>query len=184
LTGLYASHLTLIGIDIPIAGAVHMTLVAAGAAQQTCRLGGEVEPCSDILTVENGTVTGADPASGDAGVSVFPFYCSLSGVLDCQHRELVNGWMQCASCPGAVADGGAACANGANPAERFAGTLTAQYDSTTASFVGAWNAALAGNDGGSPGPDGGPASSYLSDSGTYGSSGAFGGSGTWTAAGP
>jgi hypothetical protein len=66
----------------------------------------------------------------------------------------------------------------------FAGPMTASYDYGTVSFVmGAWNGseALAGNDGGSPGPDGGPLSNYLSDSGLYIGPGQFGGSGAWSA---
>jgi hypothetical protein len=54
---------------------------------------------------------------------------------------------------------------------------------TAGTFVnGVWNAAeaLAGNDGGSPGPDGGPPSAYLSDAG-YGFLMRYGGAGTWKA---
>jgi len=63
---------------------------------------------------------------------------------------------------------------------------TASYDSGSHAFVmGAWNAAeaLAGNDGGSPGPDGGPIADYLSDSGYLGA-GDYRGQGMWSAEHP
>jgi hypothetical protein len=112
-----------------------------------------------------------------------PFFCTVTGKLDCQARKLVDGWIQCTYCVGPVADGGAACAVVGG---HFAGPMTADYDANAHAFVmGTWNGAeaLAGNDGSSPGPDGGPLSSYLSDSGYLGP-GQFGGSGTWTAIAP
>ena len=51
-------------------------------------------------------------------------------------------------------------------------------------MMGTWNGAeaLAGNDGTKPGPEGGPVSDSLSDSGLYLGPNDFGGSGTWNAA--
>ncbi len=63
--------------------------------------------------------------------------------------------------------------------------MTASYDVGTKAFVmGTWNGAeaLAGNDGTMPGPDGGPISAYLTDSGVYLGPNSFGGSGVWGAA--
>jgi hypothetical protein len=194
-TGEYTSHLTGVGIPIPVAGTVNLTLVQAGSAGTTCTLAGESKDCSDVFPVESGTVTGVDDAlnTGDAAIGGFPFFCTMTGALDCDGRKLVNGWVQCTYCIGPVSDGGLGCAlsNGVGGTTgvggHFAGPVTANYDAGAVAFVmGHWNAseALAGNDGGTPGPDGGPPSLYLSDSGTYLGAGEFGGSGPWSATRP
>jgi hypothetical protein len=191
--GLYTSHLTGVGVPIPVAGNVDLTLDQAGSAGTQCKLAGEFEDCSNVFTLQNGTITGiADQAQiGDAGVGGFPYFCTMTGTLDCKGKKLVNGWVQCTYCVGPLADGGMACSllNGVagttGVGGHFAGPLTANYDYGTLSFVnGTWNGAeaLAGNDGGSPTPDGGPISNYLSDSGLYLGPNDFGGSGTWNAA--
>jgi hypothetical protein len=192
--GNYTSHLTSIGIPIPVKGSVDVTLAVAGSAQATCMLAGEARPCNQLFSLQNGTITGVDDAinEGDASVGGFPYFCTMTGTLDCTNKKLVNGWLQCTYCIGAVtvADGGAACSLGngvggtSGVGGHFAGPMTASYEYGSVSFVtGTWNGseALAGNDGGSPGPDGGPLSNYLSDSGVYLGAGQFGGSGTWSA---
>ncbi len=178
--GSYTSHLTGVGIPVPMTGNVIMTLEQEGSDNQTCMLIGESVKCSDLFSLYNGTITGVADGNG-AGGGV-PYFCTMTGTLDCAEKKLVNGWIQCTYCVGPPADGGACASSGVGG--QFAGTLTVNYDTTTRTFVmGTWNGAeaLAGNDGGSPGPDGGPPSSYLSDSGTYLAPGDFGGSGTWSA---
>jgi hypothetical protein len=192
--GNYTSHVTSVGIPIPVKGSVDVTLAVAGSAQATCMLSGEARPCNQLFALHDGTITGVDDPinEGDASVGGFPYFCTMTGVLDCASKKLVNGWLQCTYCigPVTVADGGVACSQGngvggtSGVGGHFAGPMTASYDYGTVSFVmGAWNGseALAGNDGGSPGPDGGPLSNYLSDSGLYIGPGQFGGSGAWSA---
>jgi hypothetical protein len=162
-------------------GNVNMTLEQEGSDLQTCMLFGEVTRCADLYDVHDGTITGVADGNGAGGG--FPYFCTMTGTLECTGKKLVNGWIQCTYCAGPFADSGGACGT-PGVGGQFAGTLTANYDTTTHTFVmGAWNGAeaLAGNAGGSPGPDGGPPSSYLSDSGTYLAPGDFGGSGTWSA---
>ncbi len=169
LTGTYSSSLEL-GIPIPVTGQVDVTLDPAGRVQS-----GTIEGVSD-------TISGHD--AGFAG----PFFCTLAGALDCATGAF-GGWAQCTYCIGPVADGGLGCSLTAGGGTtgiggHYAGPMTATYDPGTNAFVmGTWNAAeaLAGNDGGSPGPDGGPPSNYLSDSGVYLGPGNYGGSGTWSA---
>jgi hypothetical protein len=193
--GEYTSHLTGVGIPIPVTGPVNLKLAQAGSEGTTCTLAGESKDCSDVFPVVSGTVTGVNDAvnTGDATAGGFPFFCTMTGALDCDARKLVSGWLQCTYCIGPVADGGFACSlgNGVGGTTgiggHFAGPVTANYDASTIAFVtGRWNAseALAGNDGGTPGPDGGPPSLYLSDSGLYLGPGDFGGSGSWSATHP
>jgi hypothetical protein len=191
--GLYTSHLTGIGVPIPVAGNVDMTLDQEGTAGQQCMVDGEFEHCSDVFSLQNGTITGiADEIHlGDAAGGGFPYYCTMTGTLDCKNKKLDDGWIQCTYCIGPLADGGMACellngvAGTTGVGGHFAGPLTANYDYATLAFVmGTWNGAeaLAGNDGGSPTPEGGPIANYLSDSGLYLGPTDFGGSGTWNAA--
>jgi hypothetical protein len=192
--GLYTSHLTGVGVPIPVAGNVDMTLNQEGTAGQQCMVDGEFEHCSDVFSLQNGTITGvADEIQvGDAaGIGGFPYFCTMTGTLDCKNKKLDDGWIQCTYCVGPLADGGMACdllngvAGTTGVGGHFAGPLTANYDYATLAFVmGTWNGAeaLAGNDGGSPTPEGGPIASYLSDSGLYLGPTDFGGSGTWNAA--
>ncbi len=191
--GLYTSHLTGIGVPIPVAGNVDMTLDQEGSAGQQCMVDGEFEHCSDVFSLQDGTITGiADEIHlGDAAGGGFPYYCTMTGTLDCKNKKLHDGWIQCTYCIGPLADGGMACellngvAGTTGVGGHFAGPLTANYDYATLAFVmGTWNGAeaLAGNDGGSPTPEGGPIANYLSDSGLYLGPTDFGGSGTWNAA--
>jgi hypothetical protein len=192
--GFYTSHLTGVGVPIPVAGNVDLTLEQEGSAGTMCRVAGEgFEECSNVFSLQNGVITGVADAVhvGDAAVGGFPYFCTMTGTLDCKNKKLVDGWIQCTYCVGPLADGGLSCslldgvAGTTGVGGHFAGPLTANYDYATLAFImGTWNGAeaLAGNDGGSPGPDGGPASDYLSDSGLYLGPGDFGGSGTWNAA--
>ncbi len=191
--GSYTSHLTGVGIPIPVQGNVDMTLDQEGTAGQQCMVEGEFEHCSDVFSLQDGTITGVadEIVVGDAGLGGFPYFCTMSGTLDCKNKKLDDGWIQCTYCVGPLADGGMACSllNGVagttGVGGHFAGPLTANYDYGTLAFVmGTWNGAedLAGNDGGSPTPEGGPIADYLSDGSLYLGPNDFGGIGTWNAA--
>jgi hypothetical protein len=190
-TGSYTSSLTGFGIPLNVSGNVDMTLYQAGSAQMTCMLNGESESCSNVFTLQNGTITGvANGTVTEAGTTGgYPYFCKMTGTLDCAKKKLVNGWIQCTYCVTQLVDGGMGCTPliaglGGGIGGQFAGALTANYDYTTVAFVnGTWNGAetLAGNNGMMPGPDGGSPYSYLSDSGTYLGPGDFGGSGGWSA---
>jgi hypothetical protein len=186
--GLYTSHLTGVGIPIPVAGNVELTLKQEGSAGTTCKAAGEFEDCSNVFTLKDGTITGiADALNiGDAQAGGFPYFCTMTGTLECKEQKLVDGWIQCTYCIGPLADGGMACdllngvAGTTGVGGHFAGPLTAGYDIKSFSFTnGTWNGAeaLAGNDGTMPGPDGGAIANYLSDSGLYLGPDDFGGSG-------
>jgi hypothetical protein len=192
--GLYTSHLTAVGVPIPVAGNVDMTLDQAGGADEMCHPSGEIPlPCNEVFTLQNGVITGiADQLTvGDASAGGFPYFCTMTGTLDCASKKLDDGWIQCTYCIGPLADGGLSCQlldgvlGTTGVGGHFAGPLKANYDISTLSFVdGTWNGAeaLAGNDGGSPGPDGGPVSDYLTpDGGLYLGPNDFGGSGIWNA---
>jgi hypothetical protein len=181
--GVYSSHITVFGIGIPVTGNVELQLNQVGSSNQTCTLTGETNiTCNNVFSLQDGVIQGT--ADG-----LFPYFCFMSGTLDCVKKVLVDGWIQCTYCLGPLADGGLACdlGNGVGGSTgvggHFAGPLTAQYNTATDSFVnGTWNGAeaLAGNDGGSPTPEGGPITNYLNDAG-YGGPGEFGGLGTWNA---
>ncbi len=191
--GFYTSHLTGVGIPIPVAGNVELTLKQEGSSGTMCKAAGEFQDCSNVFSLKDGTITGiADAANiGDAQVGGFPYFCTMTGTLECKEKKLVDGWIQCTYCVGPLADGGLACdllngvAGTTGVGGHFAGPLVAGYDYATLAFInGTWNGAeaLAGNDGTMPGPEGGPIADYLSDSGAYLGPGDFGGSGTWNAA--
>jgi hypothetical protein len=179
LAGSYASSLVL-GIPLSISGKVTFALATAGAGT-TCTVDGATLDCATLLTLQHGTIVGAMAKLGADAGGGYQYSCSVTGDLDCASNELLDGWMQCTYCIGPLSDAGA-CGGGVGG--HFAGLVSASYDPATHSFVmGTWNAseALAGNDGHSPGPDGGSPLSYLSDAG-YGFLKAYGGDGTWTAA--
>lgn len=189
-TGNYASSVAL-GIPLTVTGNVELTLNQEGTSMQNCTIvvqgeGTTTEHCSDVFTLSGGTITGvANEAAmiGDAAIGGYPYFCTMTGTLDCVTKTLVNGWIECTYCVvGPLADGGSSCALGGGG--HFAGPITANYDTGTLAFTdGTWNGAeaLAGNDGGSPGPDGGPISDYLALDGGYGFLGKYGGSGDWSA---
>jgi hypothetical protein len=190
--GLYNSHITVIGFPIPVTGDVQLDLDQAGSANQTCTPAGEIPvPCNQVFSLQNGIIEGtADKIMvGDASAGGFPYFCTMTGTLDCKEKILENGWIQCTYCIGPLADGGLACelGNGVGGTTgvggHFAGPLKANYDYGTLAFVmGTWNGAeaLAGNNGMMPGPDGGSVNNYLSDAGYFGPTD-FGGNGTWGA---
>jgi hypothetical protein len=183
LVGTYSSSRVALGIPLSVSGQLTMTLVPAAGDGATCAGdgGGDAADCDDAFVVQGGAVKGVQDPSGDGAVGGFPFACTLAGALDCRTGAFTGGWIECTYCIGPLLDSGTGCILLGG---QFAGTFTASYDLATRAFIdGQWNAseALAGNDGGSPGPEGGPPSAYLSDSGTYGVNG-FGGSGTWSAA--
>jgi hypothetical protein len=192
-TGSYESSLIL-GIPLSVTGDVNLTLNQAGTAMMMCKVEGEglVTSCSNVFSVSGGTVTGrADQLGmlGDAAIGGFPYFCTLTGTLDCATRKLVDGWIQCTYCVGDLTEGGTNCTLIGG---HFAGPVTADYyygmDGGPAPTFGSdaapglWNGAesLAGNNGMMPGPDGGAISDYLRPDGSYGF-GAYGGNGTWTA---
>jgi hypothetical protein len=173
-TGSYTSYLTGVGVPIPVTGNVDLTLDQEGDAGTQCKVDGEFQDCSSVFALQNRAITGV--ADG-----LFGYYCAMTGTLDCNKKKLSDGWIQCTYCTGPLAPGNKSCVAIGG---RFAGPLTSDYDVNALAFVhGTWNGAeaLAGNDGGSPGPEGGPPDSYLSDSGVYLGPNHFGGSGTWGA---
>jgi hypothetical protein len=178
--GIYSSHLTFIGIGIPVTGNVELTLNQEGSAGMMCSVHGEEISCNNVFSLQDGTIQGV--ADG-----LFPYFCTMTGTLDCVKKVLVDGWIECTYCIGPLVDGGGACALGGGNGQAgiggyFSGPLTADYNTATLSFVnGVWNGAeaLGMNDGGQPTPDGGPISMYISDAG-YGIAN-FGGTGTWNA---
>jgi hypothetical protein len=192
-TGSYESSLIL-GIPLSVSGDVNLTLNQAGTPMMMCTIEGEglITSCSDVFTLSGGTITGlADKLGmlGDANIGGYPYFCTMTGTLDCAMKKLVNGWIQCTYCVGNLTDGGTGCTLLGG---HFAGPLTADYfygiDGGAGPSFGSdaapaqWNGAesLAGNNGMMPGPEGGPVSNYLIPDGGYGF-GAYGGSGTWTA---
>jgi hypothetical protein len=193
--GLYTSKLTVVGVPIPVAGNVDMTLNQKGGSDTTCQVHGEVPvPCDQVFTLQNGTITGvADGIQTEAGVvGGFPYYCSMTGTLDCATKRLDEGWIVCTYCIGPLGTDMKSCATSVGG--NFAGSLTANYDTGKLAFVnGNWNGAEAlcpqqgmvssCNNGMMPGPDGGDPTSYLApDGGAYALPGNYGGLGTWTAA--
>jgi len=198
-TGTYSSHITVVGIGIPVQGNVQLTLDQQGSSDKMCSIdiqgeGTTIETCNNVFTLSGGIISGT--ADG-----LFPYYCTLTGTLDCAQKVLDNGWIECTYCAiGVIPDGGGATAG--NPLAdcvgaggNFAGVLKANYDTSTLSFTdGDWNGAedlctgIGGtpsascNDGGSPGPEGGPATNYLRPAdGGYGLAPNYGGAGNWAA---
>ncbi len=194
-TGSYSSNLAF-GLPLSVSGNVELTLNQEGSSTQTCKIteNGEFtsQSCNNIFTLSGGTITGvANKAGmiGDAAIGGFPYYCTMTGTLDCVKKILVNGWIECTYCVGPLADGGGSCDLIGG---HFAGPLTANYDTTQLAFTGgSWNGAEAlcpgaatdpmCNDGGSPGPEGGTVANYLSPDGAYPIGGPYGGAGTWNA---
>jgi len=191
--------------NLPVVGDVQLTLNQSGSAEMTCQLEGERERCSNLFTLENGTISGT--ADG-----LFPYFCKMTGTLDCAKKVLVGGWIQCTYCVGfPIVDGGDCLINTPISEGKFAGPLVADYfyespDGGPPSFAtaplpgildglistadagrdpGTWNGAesLAGYPGTGPVPGGGKAADHLSDAG-YGRIGVpddYGGYGFWNA---
>ncbi|HEX3770551.1 MAG TPA: hypothetical protein VHV30_06800 [Polyangiaceae bacterium] len=193
--GIYDSHITFIGIGIPVTGDVNLDLQQEGDSTTMCKIEGEIpEPCNEVYSLKNGTIDGtADQAKiGDAaGIGGFPYHCDMTGTLDCQNKTLVGGWIECTYCVGPIDDGGLTCTLAVGG--HFAGPLVAGYDTGLLAFVnGTWNGAEAlctqgpdngpfsCSDGGpnSDAPEGGPWQGYIQDGG-YILGQTFGGSGSW-----
>jgi hypothetical protein len=203
-TGNYSSSLTLVGISLMVTGNVELTLHQEGSGQQTCTLQGEATKCSDLFALQDGTISGV--ANGNDSGGGFPYFCTMTGTLNCAKGVLVGGWIDCTYCLGPLNDGGMSCSTGGTGGGKgggmqtgtggqFGGPLTANYNTNTLSFVnGTWSGSEAlvgmgvwyGPDGG---PDGAPVADFLSDSG-YGlgmsmlanlGQTLYGGSGTWGA---
>jgi hypothetical protein len=193
-----------VALNLPVVGNVQLTLHQTGSAQQTCVFQGESEMCSNLFTLQNGTISGT--ADG-----LFPYFCRMTGTLDCKARKLVNGWIQCTYCVGfPIVDGGDCLIDTPVSEGKFAGPLVADYfygvDGGQPSFgtaplpgvldgifnttdagkdPGTWNGAesLAGYSGTGPVPGGGTVGDRLSDAG-YGRIGVpndYGGLGFWYA---
>ncbi|MGH7437769.1 MAG: hypothetical protein ACRENE_18995, partial [Polyangiaceae bacterium] len=104
--GLYSSHLTLIGANIPVTGDVRLTLhQAAGSGTKMCTFSGETDVCTSFYSVQGGTIDGVAD-------NFAPYHCDLTGTLDCPKKKLVGGWIECTYCLGALNDGGESCALG------------------------------------------------------------------------
>jgi hypothetical protein len=202
--GSYSSSLTLVGLPLTVTGNVELQLHQEGSSTQNCMLAGETVKCSDVFTLQDGTITGV--ANGNDAGGGYPYFCVMTGTLNCEKGVLVGGWIDCTYCLGALNDGGMSCMAGGTGGGKgggmatgaggqFGGPLTASYDTNTLAFVnGTWNGSEAlvgmgvwyGPDGG---PDGAPVENFLSDSG-YGlgmcmlsncGQTLYGGSGTWGA---
>jgi hypothetical protein len=202
--GSYSSSLTLVGLPLSVTGNVQLQLHQEGSGMQTCMLAGESLSCSDVFSLQDGTITGV--ANGNDSGGGFPYYCVMTGTLNCAKGVLVGGWIECTYCLGSLNDGGMSCSTGGTGGGKgggmqtgtggqFGGPLTASYDTNSLSFVnGTWNGseALVGQGiwyGADGGPDGSPVGDFLSDSG-YGlgmcmlancGQTLYGGSGTWGA---
>jgi hypothetical protein len=191
-------------INIPVLGDVQLTLEQQGSAQQTCMFEGESERCSNLFSLQNGTISGT--ADG-----LFPYFCKMTGTLNCAQKKLVNGWIQCTYCVlSPIADGGDCVIDTPLSEGKFAGPLTSDYfygaDGGVPSFgtsplpgvldglftagdagkdPGTWNGAesLAGYSGTGPVPGGGTVADHISDAG-YGRINVpndYGGLGFWEA---
>lgn len=133
--GLYSSHITLFGINIPVTGDVQLTLKQQGSGKQMCTFEGESEECSDVFSLQDGTISGVADAvhTGDASFLGFPYFCTMTGTLGCKEKKLEDGWIECTYCLGDLADGGRSCVNGdglggtIGTGGQFAGPLTADY---------------------------------------------------------
>jgi hypothetical protein len=183
-TGNYSSHL-IAGIPLSVSGNVDLTLEQEGSAAMTCMLVGESTKCSDLFSLQDGTITGV--ANGNDAGGGYPYFCTMSGTLDCPKGLLVDGWIECTYCVGMLADGGMACQPlisgiGGGIGGTFSGPLKANYDTSTLSFtMGTWNGAeaIGLNDGGTL-VDGSKPQDYIVADGGYGIT-AYGGSGMWNA---
>jgi hypothetical protein len=174
-------------INLPVLGDVQLTLDQTGDGSMTCTFEGESEKCSNFFSLQNGTISGT--ADG-----IFPYFCKMTGTLDCKNKRLVDGWIQCTYCVGfPIVDGGDCAINTPISEGKFAGPLVGDYfyqspDGGPPSFgtaplpglldgivstadagrdPGTWNGAesLAGYPGTGPVPGGGTVASHLSDAG-------------------
>ncbi len=115
------------GINIPVIGDVQLTLESMGSDVKTCQFVNEGEQCSNFFTLQNGTISGT--ADG-----LFPYFCNMTGTLDCANKVLLGGWITCTYCVGfGLQDGGQECLLDTPISQgKFAGPLTADYFYVTA----------------------------------------------------
>jgi hypothetical protein len=191
-TGSYSSHLIL-GIPLTVMGNVDLTLNQAGGSGMMCKVEGEgFVSCSDVFNVSGGHVFGTANQNmiGEASFGGYPYFCNLTGTLDCATKKLVNGWIQCTYCVGDINDAGDGCVAGllfpdGGVGGHFSGPVTADYNTGNHTFTnGTWNGAESISDlTMMPSEDSGiDYIDALSLDGGYGFLGKFGGSGMWTAA--
>jgi hypothetical protein len=106
--GMYASGLTFVGVPIPVAGNLDLTLNESADGE--------------FFTISGGKLSGV--ADG-----LFPFSADVSGTLDCKKAELVDGKLS-----NGVYDLGVQGITGGT----FEGPFPATYDKLTAAFTGTW----------------------------------------------
>ncbi len=108
-SGFYSSTWTVVGVPIPVAGNLSLTL-----AQSTD---------GEFFTITGGKLCGL--ADG-----LFPFSADIVGTLDCKKGELVNSKLTNGGYWFGIVVG--------PPAGTFDGPLPATYDKLTHSFTGTW----------------------------------------------
>jgi hypothetical protein len=107
-SGMYASGLTFVGVPIPVAGNLDLTLAESADGE--------------FFTISGGKLSGV--ADG-----LFPFSADVSGTLDCKKAELVDGKLS-----NGIYDLGVQGVQGGT----FEGPFPATYDKLTSAFTGTW----------------------------------------------
>ncbi len=189
-TGNYSSGL-IAGIPLTVTGNVDLTLNQAGGSDMMCMVEGEgFVTCSNVFTLSGGTVTGVADQNmiGDAFTfGGYPYFCVLTGTLDCAKKKLVNGWIQCTYCVGDLTEAGTSCVPGLLGGDggiggHFAGPVTADYNTSSHTFAnGTWNGAEALADLAMMPPLDSSFEDALALDGGYGFLAKYGGAGDWTA---
>jgi hypothetical protein len=146
--GLYSSSLTLVGFNIPVVGDVQLTLHQQGSAGMMCTFEGESEKCSDFFQLQDGTISGT--ADG-----LFPYFCTMTGTLDCAKKKLLGGWINCTYCIGNLNDGGMSCQNGGTGAGNAGGGMTGTGGQFAGPLTSDYFYNSTGGDGGAGAIDGG-----------------------------
>ncbi len=146
--GLYSSSLTGFGINIPVVGDVQLTLKQQGSAGMMCTFEGESEKCSNFFQLQDGTITGT--ADG-----LFPYFCTMTGTLNCATKKLLGGWINCTYCIGNLNDGGMSCQNGGTGAGNAGGGMTGTGGQFAGPLTSDYFYNSTGGDGGAGAIDGG-----------------------------
>jgi hypothetical protein len=107
-TGMYASGLTFVGVPIPVAGNLSLTLAQSADGEFFEITGGHICGTADGL---------------------FPFKADVSGTLDCKTGQLVNG---------TLTNGAYYLGLPGIPGGTFDGPFPATYDKISHSFTGTW----------------------------------------------
>ena len=106
---------------------MELTLKQAGSSGPRARPAASSSSCTNVFSLKDGTITGiADAAMvGDAQVGGFPYFCTMTGTLECAEKKLVDGWIQCTYCigPSRTAGWRATCFNGVAGPTGVGGTL-------------------------------------------------------------